>query len=269
MAPKDTDQADQYDTHAHSPWIPGSDALEEGRKQFLLDYYPDLVLKLATSDGNAAVERVSKYLKGVTVENTPLFCKELSLAYFDACIDEMLSSQLSLPRTEELWDEKYEPQLFLALDVAAAMVDWSLQNTDLDSSESMGRLMDSISDTQKDAVRKYHQQVGQGVSQMIIDYKRIARRSFRTSLMETKREFSSPSNYVKHGVSYILRRIFSLLRLSRRSDRKPVGSYQESNQPGKTPLEAVTCVVCCRKRNVPKQTAIDQGRSYVCSRCTD
>ena len=47
------------------------------------------------------------------------------------------------------------------------------------------------------------------------------------------------------------------------------GRASEPNRPGRTPLEAVTCRVCGRKRNVPRGIALEQGENYVCSRCVD
>ena len=47
------------------------------------------------------------------------------------------------------------------------------------------------------------------------------------------------------------------------------GHPNEPDRPGRTPLEAVTCRVCGRKRNVPRGTALEQGENYVCSTCTE
>ena len=47
------------------------------------------------------------------------------------------------------------------------------------------------------------------------------------------------------------------------------GHPTEPSRPGKTPLEAVTCSVCGRKRNVPRGVAEERGDSYVCSRCAE
>ena len=47
------------------------------------------------------------------------------------------------------------------------------------------------------------------------------------------------------------------------------GHGNEPTRPGKTPLEAVTCSVCGRKRNIPRGVALEQGESYVCSRCVE
>ena len=71
--------------------------------------------------------------------------------------------------------------------------------------------------------------------------------------------------------------------MSRRRDRERVdamrrlnpdyrgfrGYRSEPNRPGNTPLESVTCSVCGRKRNVPRGVALEQGDSYVCSRCAE
>ena len=47
------------------------------------------------------------------------------------------------------------------------------------------------------------------------------------------------------------------------------GRRNEPDRPGKAPLEAVTCRVCGRKRNVPRGIALEQGANYVCAKCTD
>ena len=47
------------------------------------------------------------------------------------------------------------------------------------------------------------------------------------------------------------------------------GHQNEPDQPGKTPLESVTCSICGRKRNVAVGIALEQGDSYVCVRCSD
>lgn len=47
------------------------------------------------------------------------------------------------------------------------------------------------------------------------------------------------------------------------------GHQNEPDQPGKTPLESVTCRICGRKRNVAVGIALEQGSSYVCVRCSD
>ena len=71
--------------------------------------------------------------------------------------------------------------------------------------------------------------------------------------------------------------------MSRRKDRERVAAMQgldpdykgfrghgsEPSRSGNAPLEAVTCSVCGRKRNVPRGVAIAQGDAYVCSRCAD
>ncbi len=45
------------------------------------------------------------------------------------------------------------------------------------------------------------------------------------------------------------------------------GHGSEPSRPGNVPLEQVTCAACGRKRNVPRGVALEQGDSYVCSRC--
>lgn len=47
------------------------------------------------------------------------------------------------------------------------------------------------------------------------------------------------------------------------------GWHKEPSRPGNAPLEAVTCVVCQRKRNVPRGIALEQGEHYVCSSCRE
>ncbi|MBI4200904.1 MAG: hypothetical protein HY531_01275 [Chloroflexi bacterium] len=43
----------------------------------------------------------------------------------------------------------------------------------------------------------------------------------------------------------------------------------EPVQPGQTPLVAVACTVCGRKRNVPLGVAAEQGERFVCERCRE
>ena len=71
--------------------------------------------------------------------------------------------------------------------------------------------------------------------------------------------------------------------MSRRKDRERIqemkrldpdyqgfrGHQSEPSRSGNTPLEAVTCHLCGRKRNVPRGVALDQGENYVCSRCVE
>jgi len=47
------------------------------------------------------------------------------------------------------------------------------------------------------------------------------------------------------------------------------GSGVEPSRPGNVPLEAVTCTICGRKRNVPRGVAQEQGDRYLCISCTD
>ncbi|MFH1141056.1 MAG: hypothetical protein V1724_05185 [Chloroflexota bacterium] len=47
------------------------------------------------------------------------------------------------------------------------------------------------------------------------------------------------------------------------------GHATEPDQPGQSPLQAVTCAVCGRKRNVPLGVAMQQGERYVCQNCLD
>jgi len=47
------------------------------------------------------------------------------------------------------------------------------------------------------------------------------------------------------------------------------GSAKEPDRPGQAPLEAVTCSVCGRKRNVPRGVALELGDAYVCQRCVE
>ena len=71
--------------------------------------------------------------------------------------------------------------------------------------------------------------------------------------------------------------------LSRRKDRERLlamkglnpdykgfrGYGQESTEPGNTPLEAVTCSKCGRRRNVAVGIALEQGENYVCLSCQE
>ena len=71
--------------------------------------------------------------------------------------------------------------------------------------------------------------------------------------------------------------------MSRRRDRERIeamkrldpdykgfrGHESEPSRPGKTPLEAVTCTVCGRKRNVARGIAVEQRDSFVCASCTE
>ena len=47
------------------------------------------------------------------------------------------------------------------------------------------------------------------------------------------------------------------------------GHANEPSRPGKAPLEAVTCRVCGRKRNIPRGIAMAEGEDYVCARCRE
>ena len=47
------------------------------------------------------------------------------------------------------------------------------------------------------------------------------------------------------------------------------GRGSEPDRSKTTPLEAIVCTACGRKRNVPVGIAIEQRDSYVCARCTD
>ena len=47
------------------------------------------------------------------------------------------------------------------------------------------------------------------------------------------------------------------------------GYSVEPNRPGQTPVEAVTCTLCHRKRNVPVGTALEQGQGFVCQSCRE
>ena len=71
--------------------------------------------------------------------------------------------------------------------------------------------------------------------------------------------------------------------MSRRKDRQRYESMKrlnpdykgfrgydtEPDRPGQTPLQAVTCTVCGRKRNIPLGTAVEQGERYVCQQCQE
>jgi hypothetical protein len=71
--------------------------------------------------------------------------------------------------------------------------------------------------------------------------------------------------------------------VSRRKDRERVeqlrrlnpeyrgfrGPEHEPARPGNTPLVAVTCSVCQRKKNVPLGVAQELGERYVCLECQE
>jgi hypothetical protein len=47
------------------------------------------------------------------------------------------------------------------------------------------------------------------------------------------------------------------------------GHGNEPSKAGNAPLEAVTCSVCGRKKNVPRGVAVEQGDRFVCARCQE
>ncbi len=47
------------------------------------------------------------------------------------------------------------------------------------------------------------------------------------------------------------------------------GHGVEPDQPGQTPLQAITCTVCGRKRNVPLGVAVAEDEQYVCQQCQE
>ena len=47
------------------------------------------------------------------------------------------------------------------------------------------------------------------------------------------------------------------------------GYAGDPSRAGNTPLVAVTCAVCGKKRNVPVGIAEEQGDGYVCMTCRD
>ena len=47
------------------------------------------------------------------------------------------------------------------------------------------------------------------------------------------------------------------------------GYNVETDRPGLTALQAVTCSACGRKRNVPPEVAEEQGERYVCQSCQE
>ena len=73
--------------------------------------------------------------------------------------------------------------------------------------------------------------------------------------------------------------------MSRRKDRERYAAMQRVNpdykgfrgyeveptSPGATPLQAMVCTVCGRKRNVPVGVALESGpgRDFVCQQCRD
>ena len=47
------------------------------------------------------------------------------------------------------------------------------------------------------------------------------------------------------------------------------GYEREPDRPGQSPLEAVVCTICGRKRNIPRGIALEQEKSYVCQSCQE
>jgi DNA-directed RNA polymerase subunit RPC12/RpoP len=47
------------------------------------------------------------------------------------------------------------------------------------------------------------------------------------------------------------------------------GSGQDSSTGQTSPLQAITCTVCGRRRNVSPEVALDQADSYVCMSCQE
>ena len=47
------------------------------------------------------------------------------------------------------------------------------------------------------------------------------------------------------------------------------GYLREAENRDRTPLEAMTCTVCGRKRNVPAGIALEQRDRFVCQSCQD
>jgi hypothetical protein len=47
------------------------------------------------------------------------------------------------------------------------------------------------------------------------------------------------------------------------------GPGGEPIRQGNAPLEAATCSVCGRKRNVPRGIALEQGDDFVCTSCVE
>ena len=47
------------------------------------------------------------------------------------------------------------------------------------------------------------------------------------------------------------------------------GHGDEPTRAGNTPLQAVTCSVCGRRRNVAVGTAMEQGDNYICLSCRE
>ncbi|MBI2871872.1 MAG: hypothetical protein HYY00_01610 [Chloroflexi bacterium] len=63
-----------------------------------------------------------------------------------------------------------------------------------------------------------------------------------------------------------LERVKAMQRLD--PDYKGFRGHQEE-PTRKAPLEAVVCVVCQHKRNVPRGIALEQGDHYVCMSCRE
>jgi hypothetical protein len=47
------------------------------------------------------------------------------------------------------------------------------------------------------------------------------------------------------------------------------GHGSEPSKPGVTPLVAIDCTVCGRKRNVPRGVALEQGDNFICTSCRE
>ena len=47
------------------------------------------------------------------------------------------------------------------------------------------------------------------------------------------------------------------------------GYDEEPTRTGNTPLQAITCSICGRRRNVPLGIAEEQGDNYVCMSCSE
>ena len=45
------------------------------------------------------------------------------------------------------------------------------------------------------------------------------------------------------------------------------GFSREPDRSGSAPLESVICVVCGRKRNVPRGVALERSEHFVCTSC--
>lgn len=163
-------------------------------KQFFLEHYPDLATKLGTSEGRIAIESVKNVWKDAgsraIAETIPEILGKLGTAYVRAASAELVRQNLTLEQLEQLWVQKYEPQLSLAIEVGAAWIDWSYQADSPDVIESASAQMESMSQVQKEAVQEYLRKVGRAMGQLFVQQgNSYAIQSARAAITEARRAF--------------------------------------------------------------------------------